>query len=130
MPKWLPENVVRAIHSALLAEHGGLPGPINEDMLGATLARPKHLDNYGDPKPSLFLLASAYGFGFAKNHCFRDGNKRIALAAIDVFLQLNSYELIADEIETVAVINDLAASQINETELAAWIKKNAQKLKN
>jgi len=128
MPKWIPENAVRAIHKALLAEHGGLPGPVNEDMLGATLARAEHLNNYGTPKPSLFLLAASYGFGFAKNHCFRDGNKRIALASIDVFLQINAYELTADEIESVVVINDLAASRISEEELAVWIEKNSKKL--
>jgi len=125
MPRWIPEAAIVAIHSELLEEHGGLEGPINKDMLGATLARPRHVDTYSNPSASLFQLAAAYGFGFAKNHCFNDGNKRISLAAIDVFLQLNGYELLAEEADAVFVIEGLAASNITEEELAQWIEANS-----
>ena len=61
----------------------------------------------------------------AKNHCFKDGNKRISLAAIDVFLQLNGYELLAKEADAVFVIESLAAGNITEEELARWIEANS-----
>jgi death-on-curing protein len=125
MPRWIPEAAVRAIHSELLAEHGGLDGLVDEDVLGATLARPQHLETYSNPPASLFQLAAAYGFGFAKNHCFKDGNKRISLVAIDVFLQLNGYELMAQETEAVIVIEGLAAGDMSEDDLALWIESNA-----
>jgi death-on-curing protein len=114
------------MHAELLAEHGGLPGPVDENALGSSLARPKQLHHYGDPAPSIFQLAAALGFALAKNHCFRDGNKRIALAAMDVFLQLNGYQLVADEADAVLTIQDLAASVIDEVELASWVESNAQ----
>ena len=125
MPRWIPEAAVRAIHAELLAEHGGLDGLVDEDMLGATLARPQHLETYSNPPASLFQLAAAYGFGFAKNHSFKDGNKRISLVAIDVFLQLNGYELMAQETEAVIVIEGLAAGDMSEDDLALWIESNA-----
>ena len=126
MARWIPEGAIRLIHRELLGEHGGLDGLIDENMLGATLARPQHLEAYGKPPPSLFQLAAAYGFGFARNHCFKDGNKRIALAAIDVFLQLNGWELLAEEPSAVLTIVQLAAGTLSEAELAAWIEENAQ----
>jgi len=125
MPRWIPDAAIVAIHAELLEEHGGLEGPINKDMLGATLARPRQLDTYSNPSASLFQIAAAYGFGFAKNHCFKDGNKRICLAAIDVFLQLNGYELLAEEADAVFVIEGLAAGKVTEEELARWIEANA-----
>jgi death-on-curing protein len=125
MPRWIPEAAIRAIHAELLAEHGGLDGPVDEDMLGATLARPQHLETYSNPPASLFQLAAAYGFGFAKNHCFKDGNKRISLVAIDVFLQLNDYVLTTEETEAVIIIEGLAAGDMSEDELARWIENNA-----
>jgi death-on-curing protein len=128
MVRWIPETAILAIHSELLAEHGGLEGPVNEDMLGATLSRPQHLETYSNPTPSIFQLAASYGFGFAKNHCFRDGNKRIALAAIDVFLQLNGQELTSHETDAVFTIEALASGEISEDELSAWIAANAQLL--
>jgi death-on-curing protein len=125
MPRWIPEVAIRAIHAELLAEHGGLDGAVDEDMLAATLARPQQLETYSNPPASLFQLAAAYGFGFAKNHCFTDGNKRISLVAIDVFLQLNGYELTAEEAEVAIVIEGLAAGEMSEDELANWIERNA-----
>ncbi|WP_083775297.1 Fic family protein [Gloeothece citriformis] len=31
-------------------------------------------------------MATAYGYGFLKNHCFVDGNKRVALISVYTFL--------------------------------------------
>ena len=125
MPCWIPESAIRAIHAELLAEHGGLDGPVDEDMLGATLARPQQLETYSDPPASLFQYAAAYGFGFAKNHCFKDGNKRICLAPTDVFLQLNGHELVAEEAEAAIIIEALAAGEMTENDLAQWIEINS-----
>lgn len=124
MPVWIPEAAIRTMHAELLHEHGGLDGPVDENALGATLARPQQLDHYANPAATLPQLAAAYGFGFAKNHCFSDGNKRIALASIDVFLQLNGYELIATEVETVVTIKALAAGELGEIQLAEWVSRN------
>jgi len=126
LPLWIPESAIRAIHEELLTEHGGLASSPNEDLLAAALARPQNLFAYADPPPSLYQLAAAYGFAFAKNHCFNDGNKRVALAAIDVFLQLNGYELTAPEPEAVKVIQQLAASKLTEADLALWIADNVK----
>jgi death-on-curing protein len=125
MPVWIPEAAIRAMHAELVREHGGLFGKVNDDVLAATLARPKQLDHYANPAPSLFQLAAAYGFGFARNHCFSDGNKRIALAAIDVFLQINGYELTAPEPDAVVVMLALAAGEIDESELSSWIERHS-----
>jgi len=135
MPAWLPENAIIAIHGELLAEHGGLGGAkeensINKNALGSTLARPQQLENYSNPAPTLFQLAASYGFGFAKNHCFKDGNKRVALVSIDVFLQLNDYELNASEVDAACTIEALSASELTEEELANWIEANSEKLED
>ena len=128
MPRWIPKSAIIAIHGELLAEHGGLSGPANEDSLSSTLARPQQLNNYASPPPDIFQLAASYGFGFAKNHCFKEGNKRVSLVAIDVFLALNGYELSAEETNAVFTIESLAAGNISEVELSLWIKENTQPL--
>lgn len=104
-------------------------GRTDDNLLGATLARPQHLASYGDPSPSLYDLAACYGFGFARNHCFTDGNKRMALVAIDVFLQLNGYELLAEEPEAAVVMRQVASGELSERELAAWIERRSSALK-
>jgi len=124
--QWLSKSAIMAIHGELMAEHGGLSGTVNDDSLESTVARPQQLLHYGNPEPSLFDLAASYGHGFAKNHCFSDGNKRISLASMDVFLQLNGYELTASEVEAVDTIQRLAASEMSEDVLSSWIEKNSE----
>ncbi|HEY9631750.1 MAG TPA: type II toxin-antitoxin system death-on-curing family toxin [Coleofasciculaceae cyanobacterium] len=127
-PVWVSEAAVKAMQAELIAEHGGDSGILNLGQLSSTLARPKNLFAYGTA-PTLFELAAAYGYGLAKNHCFVDGNKRIATVVIDVFLQLNGHELIAEEAEVVLLMLGLAASlkipEEDQAELAIWIESNS-----
>jgi death-on-curing protein len=124
---WLDSRTIRAIHLALLAEHGGLPGVRDEGLLDSAMARPKNLAAY--EAPSLAQLAASYGFGLTKNHPFLDGNKRVGLAAIAVFLDINGYELIASQPDAVTTMLQLAAGDLDEKQLARWIQDNVQLLR-
>lgn len=128
-PKWIPESALRLMHDALIREHGGSYGILDSGLLASTLAKSKNLFCYGQ-NVTLFDLAAAYGYGFVKNHCFVDGNKRVALTAVDVFLQLNGFELMADEVEAAAFFLDLAARsdspETAQARLSQWISANAQ----
>ena len=127
-PIWVPESAARAMHAELIREHGGLQGVSREGALEAALARPQHVYAYAESAPSLASLAASYGFALAKGHCFGDGNKRIALAIIDVFLQLNGSELNAGEEGAATTILALAGGEITEKELAEWISAHCQAL--
>ncbi len=118
--RWAQVRVVIALHDAQIAEHGGGSGTRDQGLLESAMARPRHLATYGEPDAA--DLAAAYAFGIARNHAFVDGNKRTALLAAYMFLQLNGYELDAPEAETVIVVTDVAAGALTETELAAWFR--------
>lgn len=121
-PVWVPLRAVIAIQGELIAEHGGLTGPPRQGDLETALGRPVNLHAYSETPPTLACLAAAYGFALARGHCFPDGNKRVALAIVDVFLRLNGFELTADELDAVDTIQSLAAGNLTEDELAAWIE--------
>ena len=127
-PKWVSEQSARYIHAELMAEFGGLFGPSHEGALAAALAKPRNLYHHSPKPPPLERLAASYGFGLAKGHCFPDGNKRLSLAVIDIFLQLNGRELTADEAKAVIVIRGVASGEISEEELAKWIARNSGSL--
>jgi death-on-curing protein len=121
---WLEARDVLYFHRELIREHGGLQGPADTAKLESTLARPRNLLAYRDDA-TIHDLAASYGYGFGRNHCFPDGNKRIALVAMDVFLMVNRQELTADEADAVVTIRQLAAGKMSEAELAAWIHANS-----
>lgn len=114
-----------AIHRELIDEHGGLSGPPRLGDLEAALARAANLHAHSDAPASLARLAAAYGFALARAHCFPDGNKRVALAVVDVFLRMNGSRLTAEETTAVDAIQALAAGELTEEALAEWIATNS-----
>ena len=66
-------------------------------------------------------MAATYAFGLACNRPFVDGNKRTAFMAAYVFPGLNGYQLTASEEEVVFMFRDLAAGEVSEEALAAWV---------
>ena len=122
-PFWISEEIATTIHADQIAQHGGSPGIRDENLLSASLARPRHLFVYGEP--TLFDLAAAYGYGLAKNHPFIDGNKRTAFMVMYTFLGLNGYFLEVPEMEVVAIMERLASDGETQDSLAKWLKENS-----
>ncbi len=119
---WIRDEVVLAIHSRQLAEHGGLEGIRDEGLLQSALCRPKNLLAYAESPPDVVDLAAAYGYGIVKYHPFVDGNKRTAYIVMRTFLKLNGHDLQASDEEKYQIWIDLATGGLSEIELAEWIR--------
>jgi death-on-curing protein len=59
------------------------------------VAQPKVTVGGADVYPTLNEKAAALGYSLIRNHGFLDGNKRIAHAAMEVFLVMNEFEISA-----------------------------------
>ena len=70
-------------------------------------------------------MAAAYAYGIARDHPFVDGNKRVAFVAARLFLLLHGFALTAPKAESVATFVRLAAGEISEPKLAAWLRHNS-----
>jgi len=121
-PVWIDPVALRLLHSESLAEHGGLTGMRDEGLLMSALARPQNLFAY-ENITNIPQLAAAYAYGVARNHPFADGNKRAAFLSIGLFLALNDFQLQVEPVEAVNTMLALAAGNLDETELTAWIEK-------
>lgn len=124
-PRWLTREIVIVLHGELITEHGGAFGLRDEGALESALARPQQKLHYesGD----IVALAATYAFGLCSSHPFVDGNKRVALACLDVFLRINGWALTASEVDAATTIVELASGQLGEESLAEWVRKNAVK---
>ena len=119
-PVWLSKKLILAIHGRLLAEHGGSSGRLDEGLLESALAAAKNHFLHEDP--DIFGPAAAYAFAITRDHPFVDGNKRTALTAAGVSLELNGYRLNASEADAVSAVLAISNSQMNSTEFAAWLR--------
>ena len=93
-------------------------------LLESALARPKNLQAYSEPPPSLARLAAAYAKGIVANHPFVDGNKRTAFTVSVTFLRFNGFELTASKEDRVLTFWSLAEGALSEDQLAQWFEQN------
>ena len=121
--RWISKQALLLLHSESLAEHGGGDGLRDEGLLDSALVRPLNLLAYGEP--DFTDLAASYGLGLAKNHPFVDGHKRAAFLGIGLFLYLNEYKLKASQAEATLTMLAVAAGEMNEEALAAWLRTHA-----
>jgi len=126
-PLWLTRQIVIAIHDEQLTNHGGAIGLRDGGMLDSALDRTK--DKWTYEQADLAELAAAYAFGIARNHPladhpFVDGNTRTSLLALYTFLGVNGVDFVVPEAEAAAIIQALAAGEVNEEGLTRWIRDN------
>ena len=127
-PVWLDRLTVDAIHFDQLLEHGGVHGVRDEGALESALGRTRQRRLH-EPKSDLAALAAAYGFGLTTDQAYADGNKRVALMAMYVFLAVNGRRLAASEAEAALVVLDVARGRLGEAELAAWLRRQTRAAK-
>ena len=118
-PSGFGADVVLAIHSRQLAEHGGPSGIRDEGLLESALAAPVNRWRY--EQSGIPELAACYAFHLAGNHPFTDGNKRTAYICMRLFLRLNGMDLVAEPEKKIRVMIDLSAGRLSLDELAAWV---------
>jgi death-on-curing protein len=127
-PVWLDRQSVILLQAESLAQHGGSSGIRDAGLLDSALTRPINKWNYNS-EADLATLATAYGFGLARNHPFVDGNKRIAFIATALFLRLNGYRLFSDPLDEIKTTLSLAAGELSEEDFAVWIRNHTKSTK-
>jgi len=89
-PKHPTVDAVIAIHSEVLAAHGGRPGMRSRALLESAVAAPQASMMGALMISDPIEIAAAYLFYLCSNNPFVDGNKRAALATCLVFLSQNN----------------------------------------
>ena len=102
MSSYLTTHDVEVMHHVLIERYGGALGLRDANLLEAAVFRPQS-GYYADT----LLQGAALFESLIINHPFIDGNKRVAFAAMDVFLRMNDYRLIVDLNRSYSKIMDL-----------------------
>jgi death on curing protein len=125
---FISAEVAMAIHDEQIHDHGGIAGLRDEGLLASAMARAEMKAHYGES--NIAALAASYAYAIARNHPFLDGNKRTAFVAMQVFLRLNGRMTDLDEADAIITFLKLAAGEIAEEELAAWIQMHSRDIKS
>lgn len=127
-PFFLDVETVLALYADMANTFGvGLVAYDGSKLEGA-LSRLKSNYFYGDPQPCIPRLGGLVGYSIAKAHAFGDGNKRTALACMDLFLVQNGWENTADGMVTAVTLEAVVGNEMSEEDFLLWVIANCAPL--
>ena len=117
MRKYLTVEEVIFIQEELIKEFGGSFGIRDEKSLKAAVMRPRNGYYQNTIEEASALMES-----LALNHCFVDGNKRIAFFATDIFLRMNGYSISCDSEEgNLFFVKNLGEGKFRFNNIKSWL---------
>jgi death on curing protein len=121
---WINKAVLLAIHDEQLAEHGGPAGTVDENILESALAKPQNRLVYENIKLDIIDLAATYALALAQRQSFADGNKRVSAVVTELFLELNGFDLSAEDAEIVHVWRAIDSKSMSDEEFLSWLRQH------
>jgi death-on-curing protein len=115
-------DIVLEIHAEAIAQFGGSTGLRDRALLESAIAAPQASFGGVSPLTDTVDVAAAYLFYLCSNHPFVDGNKRAALGACLVFLQLNGYTPAPDSDEWENLTLAVAAGVLSRDEVTTQLR--------
>ncbi|MEI6263392.1 MAG: type II toxin-antitoxin system death-on-curing family toxin [Deltaproteobacteria bacterium] len=106
---FLYKTEVIDIHERLIEEFGGINGLRDEGALESALSSVENRAYYENA--DILICAATYAYHLTQAHAFIDGNKRIAAAISEIFLDINSIRLNATNDQIVDLFLSIASGE-------------------
>jgi death on curing protein len=119
---YLTFDQILETHQAMILAYGGLDGILQPNMIQSAIAQPSMTFDGIDLYPSLEEKAAALAYSIIRNHGFRDGNKRVGMASIDLILAGNGHWLNATVDEVAETGFAVADGSMNRDQFTDWIR--------
>jgi death-on-curing protein len=117
-PEFLSVADVLEIHEEQILAYGGIRGIRDNGLLESAVMMPQASFGGEYLHNGLFEMAAAYAFHIAENQPFLDGNKRTALVACLVFLDINGFVILDVEMRLYAAMITIANKEMDKYDLA------------
>ncbi len=111
------------LHQLLVEETGGSPELRDINLLDSALKGAYATFDGQDLYPSKLEKAARLGFSLISNHAFVDGNKRIGMYIMLMFLELNGVKVIASDQDVIDAGLSVANGSMGYEELLAWVRR-------
>ena len=122
----LSTETVIAIHEELINKIGGGHGVRDEKLLDMSVNSPYHTFDGNDLYPTLVEKAAHLAFSLIKNHPFIDGNKRIGVTVMIIFLRSNGVKFECTNEELADFGLGLADGSYDEQYAQEWIRNKSK----
>jgi len=122
--RFLTVAEVLRIHERVVEAHGGGLELRDRGLLESAVAMPQAQFGGQYLHADFAAMAAAYLFHLCKNHPFIDGNKRVALAATELFIVLNDHWLEASDDELVELTLSVADGSTAKESLTEFVRRH------
>jgi death-on-curing protein len=119
---YLSVEQVRALHSDQLRLYGGATGLRDRGALESAVARPTMTFGGEDLYDDLASKAAALMHSLVLNHAFVDGNKRVAVHAAILLVELNGQTFLATPGKLVEMTLAVAEGKVAVEALTIWFR--------
>lgn len=123
MIKFSQEKVL-LLHKLITEETGGDPNIRDFALLDSALESAFQTFGGEELYPTKEEKAAKLGFSLISNHAFVDGNKRIGMYVMMIFLEVNGIKIEPDVDDVARVGIAVASGEMSYEELLEWIKDN------
>ena len=117
----LSKEQILLLHSMAIKQSGGLDGVRDNGLLDMALHAPFQTFESTELYPSILSKAARLCFSIISNHPFIDGNKRIGILAMLVFLDVNQVELNCSNQDIIELGLGVASGKYNTDFIVDWI---------
>lgn len=111
------------LHQLLIEETGGSPDVRDIGLLDSALKGAYATFDGQELYPTKLEKAARLGFSLISNHAFVDGNKRIGMYIMLMFLELNGVKVTAKDQDVIDAGLSVADGRMEYEELLAWVRK-------
>jgi death-on-curing protein len=123
---FLTVDDVLEVHRRVIEEFGGDLGLRDRGLLESAIAMPRSTFGGQELHPNLAEKAAAYFFHLCANHPFVDGNKRVAVAAAELFLLINRHELVVEDRSIEDLAMGTAAGSVSKARVVGFFRRHVQ----
>lgn len=122
-PTFISLEAVLSIHREQLALFGGADGIRDRGLLESALAQP--MATFGEDylHGDLYAMAAAYLYHLVQNHPFVDGNKRVGVIVMLVFLVKNGISTKVEPLALYALVMEVANGCLDKQAVAVQLEK-------
>ena len=120
----LSQEKVLLLHELITEQTGGDPSVRDIALLNSALESAFATFDGQELYPSVQEKGARLGFALISNHAFVDGNKRIGIFVMLIFLEINGVKISPTNDEVARVGLAVAAGKMKYPELLAWILEN------
>ncbi len=120
----LSKEKVKYLHGLLARETGGSSGIREEGLLESALESP--FSGFGGLSfyPTIEEKAARLGYNLIANHAFLDGNKRIGVFVMLIFLEVNGIYMDCTNEEVTTVGLAVASGSMGYEALLTWVQEH------